>query len=70
MIAEAKVILNNMASCITKDVSTLKNLINEMEDLWETAKDMPSAIKDVAARCSAEQGKDDSLHASGRGGQT
>ncbi|XP_034237541.1 uncharacterized protein LOC117642977 [Thrips palmi] len=49
--AGAKVILNDMASCVVKDVTTLQNLIEEMEDLWDTARTMPSAIKDVANRC-------------------
>lgn len=47
-------ILNNMATCVTKDVSKLKALIGEMEDLWETAQSMPDAIRDVVDRCRSD----------------
>lgn len=56
--AEAKVLIGNVASCVTNDVETLKKLAKEMQGLWSTAKNLPAAIKDVGAQCSAHANTD------------
>lgn len=52
-------VVTELTSCISKDSESLKQLMQNMQDLWATARTLPATMQEVSSQCAEHAAHDD-----------